>query len=356
MTLNYIVTNRVVCNQLGFELDRVANVGEFPEGDGQIWLDDLGSESSLSTCSHSGWGNHNCSHSEDVGVICIGNLEIGDTKFGSIKSNQIIKYEVVIEAYYPLIAFESCESNYDTWLYWYDSNKNIITSCDDCNDYGCECENREDLKIKHVNPGTYYFGIGGWSDTYGDYIIGAFVDNTEQGTLRLSQGSNEYEGRLEVFYNLEWGTVCDDSFDVNDGKVVCNQLGLDFDKVLSNSDSRFGNYAESRNIWMDDLGCSGGESRLDECSFSDWAAHNCGHHEEIYLRCKGKLSQHETKVGAIIPYEIIYYRIDFTEDQPWVAFEPCGSNFDTDVYFYDSNMNQVSSCDDCNNFGAECGV
>ena len=117
----------------------VVTMTEFPAGDGQIWLDDLGcggSESSISTCGHSGWGVHNCAHSEDVGVICIGSLEIGETKFGSIKSNQIVKYKVVIEEYHPLIVFESCESNYDTYLYWYDSNKNIISSCADCNDYG----------------------------------------------------------------------------------------------------------------------------------------------------------------------------------------------------------------------------
>ena len=42
-------------------------------------------------------------------------------------------------------------------------------------------------------------------------------------------GSNAYEGRLEICINFVWGTVCDDSFDDSDARVACRQLGYEVD-------------------------------------------------------------------------------------------------------------------------------
>lgn len=47
-----------------------------------------------------------------------------------------------------------------------------------------------------------------------------------QQTVRLVGGRGPREGRLEVYYNGFWGTVCDDYFDDIDATVICNSLGL----------------------------------------------------------------------------------------------------------------------------------
>ena len=46
------------------------------------------------------------------------------------------------------------------------------------------------------------------------------------GALRLAgSGSFSTQGRLEICYSNQWGTVCDDDWDSTDAKVACRQLG-----------------------------------------------------------------------------------------------------------------------------------
>jgi len=44
--------------------------------------------------------------------------------------------------------------------------------------------------------------------------------------VRLVGGPNPREGRLEVLYNKQWGTVCDDGFDERAARVVCTSLAF----------------------------------------------------------------------------------------------------------------------------------
>ena len=54
------------------------------------------------------------------------------------------------------------------------------------------------------------------------------VSGCTNGTIQLAGGRSSNEGRVEICINGVWGTVCDDSWDNNNARVVCRQLGLPY--------------------------------------------------------------------------------------------------------------------------------
>ncbi|XP_072345243.1 scavenger receptor cysteine-rich domain-containing protein DMBT1-like isoform X2 [Scyliorhinus torazame] len=100
--------------------------------------------------------------------------------------------------------------------------------------------------------------------------------------LRLVNGSNPCAGRVEIFHNDTWGTVCDDYWDVADAVVVCRQMDCGFAEVASGSAS-FGQGTEV--IWLDDVKCYGTEASLRECVLKPIGQHNCHHREDAGVVC-----------------------------------------------------------------------
>ena len=109
--------------------------------------------------------------------------------------------------------------------------------------------------------------------------------DTEHRPVRLVGGSSKREGRVEVFFNNNWGTVCHDHWGATDAEVVCRQLGLQYGNAQPVGAAVFGE--GSGQIWLDDVACSGSESFLDECfhSYYPWGRHNCDHSEDAGVIC-----------------------------------------------------------------------
>ena len=87
-------------------------------------------------------------------------------------------------------------------------------------------------------------------------------------------------GRVEVFHNGQWGTVCDDSFTNTNAEVICRSLGLRGGTWYT-AGGGFGP------IWLDNVDCSGSESKLSYCNHNGVGVENCGHHEDVGVTCEG---------------------------------------------------------------------
>ena len=99
------------------------------------------------------------------------------------------------------------------------------------------------------------------------------------GTVRLMNGSGPHEGRVEIFYNGTWGTVCDNFWSMGDGLVVCRQLGYP-DVLHTQHNAHFGKGTGP--ILFDNLKCTGNEGNLTQCPSGDV---DCDHSEDAGVTC-----------------------------------------------------------------------
>lgn len=119
-----------------------------------------------------------------------------------------------------------------------------------------------------------------------------FLSYTAQ--IRLVGGSSQCSGRVEVYYKGQWGTVCDDEWEMPNADVVCRQLGCGH-AITAPKSAHFGRGTGP--IWLDNVECVGDEVALTHCMHPGFGANNCGHGEDAGTICLGK------RPGSCLIYE-----------------------------------------------------
>ena len=103
------------------------------------------------------------------------------------------------------------------------------------------------------------------------------------GDLRLAGGGATY-GRVEIFYNKEWGTICDNGWDDHEAAIVCRHLG--FSGGLSKTGGSYGQ--GTGKVWLTGLGCGQYDADLLYCvhdSVKENEADPCGHERDAGVEC-----------------------------------------------------------------------
>lgn len=146
-------------------------------------------------------------------------------------------------------------------------------------------------------PVTLYMGLGGillcritsdemqWSFSKSMPLLVLIVFFCISGPtdLRLVGGYSRCSGRVEVLHNQQWGTVCNNMWDLMDAEVVCRQVGCGTPLA-----ARFGEPVEKEPgpVWLDEVKCTGTEAALSGCSAKRWGVDYC-HYEHAGVLCSG---------------------------------------------------------------------
>ena len=104
----------------------------------------------------------------------------------------------------------------------------------------------------------------------------------------LVGGTFVYEGRVEIFRDNSWTTVCDDGWSDVDADVFCHQIGYpgaEFSYGLAEFEEGSGT------IQIRNVACTGTETDIRDCPFDTNANTLCSHSEDAGVRCLRNISK-----------------------------------------------------------------
>jgi len=108
--------------------------------------------------------------------------------------------------------------------------------------------------------------------------------------VRLVNGPNNCSGRVEVLYSGQWGSVCDDGWDLLGATAVCRRLACG-EALEAPHQAWFGQ--GSGPVFLTDMLYYGTEGSFQEHSGSGQGVHNCSHDEDAGVICTGQWTQED---------------------------------------------------------------
>ncbi|KAI4872552.1 hypothetical protein NFI96_003109 [Prochilodus magdalenae] len=305
----------VVCRELGCGLPvEVLGGAAFGRGEGQVWKQKLqcrGDESDITLCEISSSVRRNCQHDKDVGLICSGSSLAFNEGRVRLSRECEGKVEVYFMQDWRRVLLDSwtirlvgsggdCAGRLEVFHsgswgtvsddLWGTKDAQVVCRQLQCGfalsalvpaQFGpgtgpiwlneVECEGNE------TSLWNCRFQLCGEDECGHKEDVGVVC--SDHLPLKLSGRDGSCSGRLEVYHNAKWGSVCVDLWDIRDAEVVCRQLGCG----PVNGSIVFG--AGSGTVWLNRVKCTGNEIHLWDCPHSLKDHTDCSHRQHAGVTC-----------------------------------------------------------------------